>query len=970
MLTKHWIFGHLQPSVMSDLETISYYLAQSVVASTAKSSEQSLKAIEGQEGFALSLLHIVASKNIPISTRLAGALFFKNFIRRKWVNENGEHILAMNDVELVKKEIVPLMIQLPSNLQVQVGESIAVIADSDFPDRWGTLLDDLISKLSAEDMVTNKGVLTVAHSIFKRWRPLFRSDELFLEIQVVLDKFASPFLSLLRNVDEKITANQNNKAQLEILFDLLLILVKLYYDLNCQDIPEFFEDNMQVGMSIMHKYLAYQNPLLEDDSEEDEVSAVTKVKSSIAELVQLYTSRYEDVFGPMVPDFIHTIWNLLTSLSSQRKNDILVSKCLSFMTAVTHIPRYLELFNNENAMTGIAEQIILPNVTMRESDVELFEDDPIEYVRRDLGGSDSDTRRRACTDFLKELKEKNQVLLTNVILQHISKFFDKYRADPVSNWKYKDLCVYLFTSLAIDGNITNSGVSSTNNMLHVVDFFTKEIVPDLSDNVPNPILKVNAIKYIYTFRNQLTKEHLLQILPVLARFLQDDEYVVYTYASMTIERILSIRESITGGKLVFSKSDIADSAEVLLNNLFTLIMKQNASPEKLAENEFIMKTIHRIILTAEDTSSSYAASTLKQLLDIITIIAKNPSNPRFTHYTFEALAAVIRFNHENLDALLSAVMPVFMHILVGDILEFIPYVFQIIAYCLEQLSPGTPVPDSIKQLYQPLLAPSVWELKGNIPAVTRLLKNILKIEPSAYSNLVPVLGVFQRLIASKVHDTYGFELLEYIMLYIPITAIEQYLKQIAVLLLQRLQNSKTEKYVKKFIVFLGVLSHKFGSDFVVQFIDEVQQGLFQQIWNNVVITALPTIGNMLDRKIAIIGALNTCTTGSFFSSKYGSSVVPTINVILPLTVSESIVHTKSEYIEMDAGDEISTFGSSFSRLVTIAEKPFDPIPQVDTNHGVKAYVANTLTKIDSAHLNSIRHGLSEEATKALALLGV
>ena len=212
-------------------------------------------------------------------------------------------------------------------------------------------------------MVTNKGVLTVAHSIFKRWRPLFRSDELFLEIKLVLDVFTAPFLNLLKTVDEQITANENNKASLNILFDVLLVLIKLYYDFNCQDIPEFFEDNIQVGMGIFHKYLSYSNPLLEDPDETEHASVLIKVKSSIQELVQLYTTRYEDVFGPMINEFIQITWNLLTSISNQPKYDILVSKSLSFLTAVTRIPKYFEIFNNESAMNNITEQIILPNVT-------------------------------------------------------------------------------------------------------------------------------------------------------------------------------------------------------------------------------------------------------------------------------------------------------------------------------------------------------------------------------------------------------------------------------------------------------------------------------------------------------------------------------------------------------------------------------------------------------------------------------
>ena len=45
--------------------------------------------------------------------------------------------------------------------------------------------------------MVNNGVLSVAHSIFKRWRPLYRSDSLYEEINHVLGKFGKPFLALL-----------------------------------------------------------------------------------------------------------------------------------------------------------------------------------------------------------------------------------------------------------------------------------------------------------------------------------------------------------------------------------------------------------------------------------------------------------------------------------------------------------------------------------------------------------------------------------------------------------------------------------------------------------------------------------------------------------------------------------------------------------------------------------------------------
>ena len=59
-----------------------------------------------------------------------------------------------------------------------------------------TTSQDLAGRLTPDNLSVNNGVLQVAHSIFKRWRPLYRSDELFTEINHVLDKFATAFLAL------------------------------------------------------------------------------------------------------------------------------------------------------------------------------------------------------------------------------------------------------------------------------------------------------------------------------------------------------------------------------------------------------------------------------------------------------------------------------------------------------------------------------------------------------------------------------------------------------------------------------------------------------------------------------------------------------------------------------------------------------------------------------------------------------
>jgi exportin-2 (importin alpha re-exporter) len=64
-------------------------------------------------------------------------------------------------------------------------------------------------------------------------------------------------------------------------------------------------------------------------------------------------------------------------------------------------------------------------------------------------------------------------------------------------------------------------------------------------------------------------------------------YVVYTYAAVCIERILAIR---SGHALMFNKEDIKPFAQSLLVKLFELVERSGATPEKLAENDYLMKS--------------------------------------------------------------------------------------------------------------------------------------------------------------------------------------------------------------------------------------------------------------------------------------------------------------------------------------------------------------------------------------------
>lgn len=419
------------------------------------------------------------------------------------------------------------------------------------------------------------------------------------------------------------------------------LLVKIFYDLSCQDLPPIFENNLAEVTSLLHKYLTYTNPLAETD-DDSESGPLEFVKAGICEVMTLYMQKYEDAFGDLCPPFITSVWNLLTTIGPETKYDILVSKALHFLTSVASIDKHAQSFNNEEILGQVVEKVILPNVSLRESDIEQFEDEPIEYIRRDLEGSDADTRRRAATDFLRKLLEKFEGLVTSVVGRYIEHYLKASAQNPTGEWKSKDTAVYLFSSIAAKGGVTaGQGVKTTNSLVDVVDFFQNNIANDLvADTGVEPILKVDAIKFLYTFRSQLTKEQWAAAFPPLVKNLASSNYVVYTYAAIAVERVLFLTSD--DGQHIFGKHDVAPFSKDLLDHLFHLIEK-NPAPEKIQENEFLMRCLMRVLIVIKDGIVPLMDNVLRHLISITQIIGQNPSNPRFYYYHFEAFGALIRY---------------------------------------------------------------------------------------------------------------------------------------------------------------------------------------------------------------------------------------------------------------------------------------------------------------------------------------
>lgn len=117
----------------------------------------------------------------------------------------------------------------------------------------------------------------------------------------------------------------------------------------------------------------------------------------------------------------------------------------------------------------ICENIIIPNVYFRDSDEELFESNPTEYIRRDIEGSDTHTRRRSACEMVQGLRKhfekevrpnhpthcpqlssvSRRAQITNIFGTYIQQMLATYSQNPKLNWKMKDAAIYLVISLSL-----------------------------------------------------------------------------------------------------------------------------------------------------------------------------------------------------------------------------------------------------------------------------------------------------------------------------------------------------------------------------------------------------------------------------------------------------------------------------------------------------------------------------------------
>lgn len=205
-------------------------------------------------------------------------------------------------------------------IQKQLSDAVSIIGKYDFPEKWPELINEMVAKFGTGDFNIINGVLQTAHSIFKRYRFEFKSQKLWEEIKLVLDTFAKPLTELLVATMGLAQTHASNETALRVIYSSLALMAKVFYSLNSQDLPEFFEDNMPTWMNAFHELLTKDVQCLQT-SDVDEAGILEQLRSQICENLGLYAQKYDEEFGSYMQQFVTDVWELLVKTSIHTKYD-------------------------------------------------------------------------------------------------------------------------------------------------------------------------------------------------------------------------------------------------------------------------------------------------------------------------------------------------------------------------------------------------------------------------------------------------------------------------------------------------------------------------------------------------------------------------------------------------------------------------------------------------------------------------
>ncbi|KAG8903898.1 hypothetical protein FRB99_002598 [Tulasnella sp. 403] len=461
-----------------------------------KAAELDIRKVGTQEGMITALIQIIGNNNVDLATRQACVVWLKNRVQRAYhislTDPNPDHPpIHVSDRVTLRQNIIPLLIAAPSRaIRVQLTACIKLIIATDFPDDWPELLDHVMTLLSSEDLATVYGGLLVHLEIFKIYKYKTPKQE------KLLPKLIEKTFPILVALGQKLVSpgGAPGLTPLEAAEFLHVInktyMVSIYSGLSKQ---QQANDSIVPWGTLFLAVVSMQLPagvVLSGDKDEWEKHAWWKSKKWAYRTLNKLFERYgnpthipqtmKKQYNAFATHFVSTFAPEIFKVYLQQvelyigSNVWLSNKCMNLVFTFFEYcvkPKATWTMLKPHAQT-LVSRLVFPRLRIDKEKVELFEYDPVDYVRQtNEDFEDYTSPQAAAVEFLLTLATTRSKSEFVNILEFVNRVL---RESPAPEDKYAALNMVVALSAVIMRNDQVRPAMESFCMTYVYPEFTSQ----------------------------------------------------------------------------------------------------------------------------------------------------------------------------------------------------------------------------------------------------------------------------------------------------------------------------------------------------------------------------------------------------------------------------------------------------------------------------------------------------------------
>ncbi|TYI92538.1 hypothetical protein E1A91_D02G077100v1 [Gossypium mustelinum] len=378
-----------------DLTQIAQLLDQTLSPDghVVRTSTEALDRLSSLPQFPFALLSIAAGGQNQ-GQRVAASTYLKNFARR---NIEVSHGSSSRVSQEFKSQLMRTLLQAEASVLKVLVEAFRIIVVAEFvkQNSWPELVPDLRSAIQSSNVLSNGAsselstinTLTVLHALVRPFQyflnPKVAKEPVPPQLELIAKEILAPLLTVFHHLVEKARANHGRK-DLETEKILLLICKCLYFAVRSY-MPSAVAPLLS---SFCHDLIFILGSLSLDhgDTSEDEYLLRLKTGKRALLIFCSLTTRHRKYCDKLMQDIINCVLKIVKCSSNISKLDFLSERIVSLaFDAISHV---LETGPGWRLVSPhfsfLLESAILPALMLNEKDMSEWEDDPEEYIRKNL----------------------------------------------------------------------------------------------------------------------------------------------------------------------------------------------------------------------------------------------------------------------------------------------------------------------------------------------------------------------------------------------------------------------------------------------------------------------------------------------------------------------------------------------------------------------------------------------------------